>query len=497
VKRLAAAALVLALFAPSAAIAKCKKKGDGPQVFVKGKTAIRRGNGLNYPVSKFLEEGKCMTLQEVSLDEAWLLVVDETKTIGWVPVSAIDAESRDVLPSLEKKTKGPIGSGQERGFLFTKSSSSLLARPDASAEVRKVLPSGARVLGLAVSEDGKWVQVRDDRGETGWVHARGLRDEGDTISGLPVADNGIKTGLRDKPSGEEEEDVSRDDRPKKSKARSKADRKLVADASEGGDDGDTKPKRDRRFVKPDDEDQTISTSVPQATGLQLKAAVLAMASLPRDSFDSNGAGGNRRYLVKSLSFGGQIEAIAEPLGAFRARMAYSFVLLTGLTPPGDNAHTLGAQEHYLDLLFGYPIELGRVRLIPEAGYAFALFAMEPYLPGSTAPQFLSSHTHGLSVGMSAAVGISETVALDLSGAGLVGTSVPYPFKLGSAGIAVGATLGAGLRVQVGGGAAIIASYRYRYRQTPFTGKAQFDPTITSATITHLDNSFGVGLSLTF
>src|SRR5215470_12659349 len=198
--RLAIAALVLVSLAPSAAIAKCKKKGDRPQVFVKGKTAIRRGNGLNYPVSKFLDEGRCMTLSEVSLDEAWVLVEDEQSAFGWVPVSALDAESRDVLPSMGKKAKGPIGSGQERGFVVTKSSSSLLSRPDASSEVKKVLPAGAKLLGLAVSEDKKWVEIRDERGETGWVNARGLRDDNEVIAGLPIADNGLKTGLRDKPA---------------------------------------------------------------------------------------------------------------------------------------------------------------------------------------------------------------------------------------------------------------------------------------------------------
>jgi uncharacterized protein YgiM (DUF1202 family) len=496
-------AALLIVAAPSSAVAKCKKRGDRPQVFVKGKTAIRRGNGLNYPVSKFLDEGKCMTLSEVSLDEAWVLVEDEQSAFGWVPVSALDAESRDVLPSMGKKSKGPIGSGQERGFVVTKSSSSLLQRPEATAEVKKVLPAGAKLLGLAVSEDGRWVQVRDERGETGWVGARGLRDEGDVLASLPVADNGIKTGLRNKPSSDGDDDKPvRDDRAEKTKLRpkEKEDRRLVADKrDEPAEEPAPTTKRDRAFVKPDDEDQMIATSVPQATGLQLQAGVMALASLPRESFDSNGLGGNRRYLVKALALGGGLQAIADPLGPFRARLNYNFVLLTGLNPPGDTAHSLGGQEHYLDLMFGYPIALGRVRLIPEAGYAFALFAMEPYLPTDPThtPQFFSSHTHGLAVGAAVQVLFSEVLSLDLNGSGLIGTSIAYPFQIGSPGLAVGFAAAAGIRFNIGGGASIFAGYQYRYRQTPFTGPAKIDPTILKSTITHLDNGFGAGLSLTF
>jgi hypothetical protein len=123
--------------------------------------------------------------------------------------------------------------------------------------------------------------------------------------------------------------------------------------------------------------------------------------------------------------------------------------------------------------------------------------MEPYVPGSNVPQFFSSHTHGLAGGLAAEIAFSETIGLDIDASALAGATVAYPFVIGSAGIAVGASAGAGLRISVGGGAAIIVAYRYRYRQTPFSGMAKIDPTITSATITHLDNAIGAGLLLTF
>ena len=52
----------------------CKAQGGKPRVFVRAKTPVRRGPGLNYPVSSFLEQGGCMAFLEISADERWALV---------------------------------------------------------------------------------------------------------------------------------------------------------------------------------------------------------------------------------------------------------------------------------------------------------------------------------------------------------------------------------------------------------------------------------------
>src|SRR5262249_37616877 len=106
-------------------------------------------------------------------------------------------------------------------------------------------------------------------------------------------------------------------------------------------------------------------------------------------------------------------------------------------------------------------------------------------------------THGLALGLTLQIPFSESVLVDINGSGLVGTSIAYPFVIGSPGLAAGFTAGAAFRVKLSDFLSFVASYQYRYRQQPFSGQAKIDPTITKAMITHLDNGFGAGLSLTF
>lgn len=471
----------LAAISAEAIAAPCRTKGDRPQVFVKGKTPIRRGPGLNFPVSSFLEEGKCMALGEVSVDERFVLVQDEaTKTFGWVAVGSLDAASRDLLPGAN--VKGPIGSGQERGYVSTKLASSLLGRPDAAAEVRRVVPPGSRLLALSITEDGRWVEVRDDRGETGWVSARGLKDESDTLTGLPRADTGLKTGF--------------DKSGAKSGSGGTSRRDLVEDPVRGERSRSAKDRAIRPQAMADQDDATIATSIPTAQGVAIEGQVRAVAALPRHGFDSNGQLGVRRYAVRAFAAGAALEGIAAPLGSFRARASYSFVLLTGLTPPGGGATALSGQEHDFRVLFGYPIRLGSLRLIPEAGYAFALFAMEPTLQGSPA-QFYSSHTHGLSLGATLVLPLSDSFALEGEVAALVGTTIEYPFDVGSPGITLGANTGLGARIALGGGASLVGRWDFRTRTSPFEGKSTTDPTITRATISHVEHGFSAGLAFAF
>jgi SH3-like domain-containing protein len=481
--------IALVCAATSAHAEKCKSKNGRPMVLVKDRVSIRRGPGLNYPVSSFLTEGKCVSLNETSTDEMWVLIEDDaSKTFGWVAAKDIDNASREALP--KGKSKGPIGSGQERGFVATKSSASLLARPEVKAEVKKVLPPGSRLLALAMTEDERWVEVRDDRGDRGWVGARGLRDESDTLAGLPRTSSGLKTGIEG--GGNDKGAVSKSSQ-----------RDIVSDpvasADRDADKSDPPPQQQRSTAAPDVEER-VTPSVPlEKKGLSISAEVLGTFALPRHGFDSNGAAGFRRYKVEASAAGGHIEAFAEPLGPLRARLAYDFVLLTGLSPSSGNSSVSG-QEHAAEIMFGFPIQLSSVmKLVPELGYSLDLFAMQPSLAGVTASPvvFFSSHSHAATLGLVATIAISEYVGLDANAAGMVGTTIVYPETVGSAGLMTGGRVGVGLHFGIGGGSMLLARWDSLYLHTPFTGKAAVDPTITSASITHLQNSFSAGILIAF
>jgi uncharacterized protein YgiM (DUF1202 family) len=496
--------------APAVGLAeKCRSKSGRPMVWVKDKVSIRRGPGLNYPVSSFLTDGKCVVLSEVSTDKQWALIEDEgSKTFGWVNAKDLDSSSRDNLP--QPKSRGPIGSGQERGYISTKASASLLSRPEAQSEIRKVLPPGARLLAISMTEDGRWVEVRDDRGERGWVGARGIRDDADTLSTVPRATSGFRSGLDDpRRNGDADRDAPvrssrRGDQRSARRSDPREDQRADLIPEPTNDDRDDRRGRSsRRPALPDTEERMPLQESSQKKDLTVSAVVLGLFALPRHGFDSNGQAGIRRYAVRATSGGGHLEGIAQPLGAFRARLAYDFVLLTGLAPSTAAGQTqtlsVGGQEHAGQIMLGYPILLGSTVVVPEIGYSFALFAMQPMLPVVNAPvQFLSNHSHALTLGGTGSIPFNDRVGMDVVLAAMVGTTVAYPENIGAAGLTLGFHAGAGIHIGIGGGASLLLRWDYVFWNAPFSGPATgFDPTITSATITHLENIFSGGVHITF
>ncbi|MCK6550590.1 GW dipeptide domain-containing protein [Myxococcota bacterium] len=470
-----AAAVAASLFAPPARAVTCRSDADRPQVFVKAKSAVRRGPGLNYAPSAVLDDGRCVAVIEVSLDESWVLVEDDDKKLfGWVPASALDPESRPSAGRVKPKT-APIGSGQERGFVTTSGAASLRARPDADAEEKKALPEGSRLLALATTEDARWVEVRDDRGETGWVDAQSLIDPARTLAGLPRTTAGLKTGLDT--NGADPSTVVR------------GGQLGVAPARTSDDGAAHTPSRD-----PVPAEDDLARSGPSIGGLQVEARVLGTAALPQHALDSNGANANRRYTVRANAAGGRVELRASG-GGLEYRLGYAFLFLAGLEPTGDATQSVGGQTHEGSLVVGYPITAGPVRLVPEVGYDFSLFAMEPSLPRDPTPLFVSSHAHGLSVGGTGIFTVTDGLDLEVAAAGIVGTTLDYPFDIGGSGLSFGARAGTTARLALMRGFGLVASYGFLWRRAPFSGPAGADATITEATLTHVEHGVSLGVAL--
>lgn len=453
----------------------CRSESERPQVFVRAKSAVRRGPGLNYAPSAVLDDGRCVALIEVSLDESWVLVEDDDKKLfGWVPASAIDPDSRANLDGAKAKS-APIGSGQERGYVSMAAASSLRTGPDVKAGAKKVLPEGSRLLALATTEDARWVEVRDERGETGWVAAESLTDPSGTLAGLPRTAAGLKTGLE--PGGADPESVVRGRGTAPSEDRS----------THAREDRSTHTS-ETRLVEP-------GPVAPAASGgVAAEVRVLATAALPRHVLDSNGAAANRRYTVRAQAAGGRFELLVGPIAELRVRLSYAFLFLPGLEPTGDATQSVGGQTHEGGLVVGYPIQLDGLRIVPEAGYDFSLFAMEPSLPRDPVPLFVSSHAHGLTLGAQVAFDVVDGLVLEVAGAGVAGLTLDYPFDIGGSGLSLGARASTGVRVDVSEGIALVASYELLFRHAPFSGASVQDPTITEATLSHLAHGLSVGVA---
>ncbi|MEO1335796.1 MAG: hypothetical protein AAFV29_09125, partial [Myxococcota bacterium] len=155
-------AATVAAAAPAAA-APCK----GRNVVIRKKTPVRRGPGLNYAVASFLDKMTCAPFSEVSIDEQWVLV-EVDRGFGWVPIKRLSKPSQKRLARVGN-TSGPVGSGQRRNLAQVLRQSVLLERPGSGGAVRRILPENVRLLPLAVTRDGTWVQARDERGDVGWV----------------------------------------------------------------------------------------------------------------------------------------------------------------------------------------------------------------------------------------------------------------------------------------------------------------------------------------
>lgn len=488
--RLLVLAALLALIAVDRpAQAQCGEAGAQLQVFVKGKTAVRRGPGLNYPVSSFVEDGRCMKANDISLDGNWVMIEDPSnKGIGWVPTKQLDPASVELLSSNRPSKKAaPVGSGQERGYLSTLRPVGLLLEPKRGAKEKRTLPAAARVLALAITADKAWIQVRNERNETGWVMASDLEDTTNTVAGLPVADNGLETGGRvttasaERPAPGEATPPGRSDEPGASPPPPPAEGARADDPPRGG------------VARPD----PIAARDDGAAGLAWELQVMGMFARPNHGLESDGLAGIRNYALRANGGGAYLELRARGIGPVEARISYGLVIIGGLAAASNPSDVVSGQQHDARLLFGYPIELGPVHVVPEFGYTGQIFAMSPALQDRDEPTFFSHHAHLGTVGLRAGVDIASYVRLEAEVHGLFGVTTEYPFDLGQSGTTAGWRFGVGAEYAMSPTFGIVGRWEIRSVTAPFTGPAPIDPTIATAELVHAENQFSAGVMFRF
>jgi len=329
--------LSAALCTPQLAEAACPAKAGKAQVFVKAKTAVRKGPGLNYQVSSFLESGRCLPLSEVSMDKRWVLVSAD-ETFGWVPMGRLTEGSQAGAQQQAPQTAA-VGSGQMRGEVRVVKQTILLADPSKSASPKRVLPADLMVVPITTTPNGDWVEVRDERGQTGWVLTRELR--GDALADLPIHE--AMTGLDPDPLP--------------------------------GDTGIVRVRPGRSGV-----------------GVALTAAVFAGALAPTQSFDSDAISGRRRYDIAALAPSTAIELEMMDLGPLSARLGYGISFLTGISADGDLA--AGGNQHDFRFKAGLPLNVGPAVIAPEVGYQLAIFDFDSVLQDQPLNvTFLSNTAH--------------------------------------------------------------------------------------------------------
>ena len=428
---------------PGIAEAACRS-GAKPEVFIKAKSPLRRGPGLNYGVSAFLERGKCLGLVEASIDESWVLV-EGAGVFGWVPVSRLDAVSKEKVAAM-KVARAPVGSGQQRGYVWTNATSSLREGSDRRSAQKKVLPQGTPLLPLMVTGDGTWVEVRDDRGEIGWVLATRLRDETGLLAGVPRSTNVLE----------------------------------------------------RVEVPVAAEPRTVLVPMTGRRGVLIDALLLGAAMSPNQTLESNGAMGFRRYELSAFAGGARIEAGTTSIEPLMARVSYAFTIIAGVKPEGE-ARAISGRQHEARMVLGVPLELGRLRVIPELGYGFWITDLDSDLPGERrGGAFISTQQHAGSAGLSLALALVDALSLDVEAAALVGVTeerIPGTAGgLGDSGPTFGALGGVGLRYGLTDDVGLALRWDFRLRRTTYEGISEIDATITEASLQAFDHGLFAGLT---
>ncbi len=432
----------------SEAVAKgkgCRSKGKRPEVFVEGKTPVRRGPGLNYAVASFLERGKCAPYQEVSLDKAWVLVDVEGK-LGWVPTSRLAAKSRERISGV-KVESAPVGSAQSRAYADVTKQTVMLERPDPRSPARRVLPQGLKVLPLAKTEDGLWVHIRDERGDLGWIPTNDLAAGG--LAELPNAD--VTT---------------------------------VATSSTAMGDSTF----------------TASTSSPPRetpTTLAIDASVFGAALLPLHSLQSNGEAATRRYDVSAFAPGTGIDVTFSQLGPLAVRATYLVAFLVGVSPEANPNIGVGGLSQDASVSIGLPVDVGAGRITPSVGYALGIFDFDALLPGQAGITFISTQTHAGTAGARAHYYATRDLRLEGDANVLVGVTSEGPLTLGDAGLTFGGIAYAGATYFLSDTLALTARYALNYRTTSYSGVGTLDPTINDASLVDFTHGALIGMSFAF
>ena len=443
--------------------ARCKNKGGRPQVFIRGKTPLRRGPGLNYGVASFLEKGRCAPYSEVSIDQQWVLI-EVGGAFGWVPFGRLNKASRKRLA--KAGSTGPVGSGQARGTARVFRQSVLLERPDPGAPVRRVLPENLRVLPLALTREGLWVQIRDERGDIGWVATQDL--VGDTLARLPRTETRGGADVRAPASGVQS-------------GRRMALSRGSSSESFGGEEAGAVVAESSVLVNDDS---------------RWRFALFGAALNPIHSLDSNGVNGLRRYDLAAFSPGTAVEIEARNLGPIDLRLGYTIAFLSGVE--ADNIPDTGqasGMQHEAYFRAGLPLAFSGVVITPELGYHFGMFDFDTILDGQLQQVvFLSTQSHLGTLGARLQAVLLDGVILDFDVGGLLGVTAETPRDLGEAGLTLGFFGQVGARIALGDALSLLVRYAANYRTTGYTGVAELDPTITEATLTDIAHGLLAGVA---
>lgn len=372
------------------------------------------------------------------MDKRWVLVTAD-EVFGWVPMGRLGPDSQAVAYGVSVQS-GAVGSGQSRGEARVIKQTILLSAPHKSASPKRIMPVDLMVVPLTTTPDGDWVEVRDERGQTGWVLVRELR--GDALAKLPVHEE--MADWTPPPS----------------------------DAPAG-----------TIYIRPG----------RSGVGVALTAAVYGGAMVPLHSFDSDGVSGRRRYDVTAVAPSTSIELEMMDLGPLSARLGFSSAFITGVEAEGGLA--AGGNQYDVTVRLGVPLSVGPGTLTPELGYRMGLFDFDAVLPDQPLNvTFLSTTAHVATLGARYRWFLNRTFVIE-GDVGLSGGKTSLsPRRLDNGGTTVGAYGSLGAQYFLGDIMGITTRYLLDWREADYSGGGQLDPTITQGTITDLSHGLMVGLS---
>lgn len=468
---------------------RCKSR-KRPEVFVRAKTPIRRGPGLNYQVSRFLVRGRCLPFAEVSMDRRWVLI-EQADAFGWVPVRRLNKRSRERVNVTPSARAAAVGSAQFRGVSRVARPCLLLDRPDPRASPRRVLPRDVEVVPLAKTRDGRWAQVRDERGEVGWVLMANL--VGGAWAALPVLQEGFNRGVA---AGVRRSSRSR--RPAESRSvRSGGSGRSDPEAAGGRIGRDGVEGQDGPGLAPLEHGSSDGASeqvaAPRA-GIGLSGSGLVGVVVLTHQLDSNAELGRRRYELFALSPALAVRFELDALGPVVLRAGYLFALLYGVSPENIDAVGLGQLQQGI-FRAGLPLDLGPVHVTPELGYSFGWFDFDSlFTDDPQTSNVVASKSHMAAAGARARWTATRSVMVEAEAALLLGVTLDVPRDLGENGLAYGFEGAIGARWSRDDTFGLVGHYLVKWHRTGFRGPSALDPTLTEATLTDLAHGFVLGIS---
>ena len=460
-------------------------EGQGPRaVYVRPKTAVRRGPGLNFSVEDFISSGRCVDAKRVSKDAYWVQV-NSDGLLGWVLVEALEAKGKAIVANLA--LEAPTPSNVEK-FVKTTRRAALRRKPTKKTILRQ-LPARTEVKLLKLSKNGLWVNVRlKDRG-VGWISKRALRPDDIAALVAPVEAEPLDVSTP-------ESDTVPPPPPAADSAA--ADEMSESDSKAGG--SETEDERipppadfDSNAAKQKQEAQPVaaSSSAPISSGTALVESILWKTRNIRTSLSvsgvgeffqqtrsSNGVLNLVSYNAEALSGGGHIGLQISGLGPITARGAYTIAFFSGvdLGERGQGATT----HHLIEARLGLPLRFGSFIVGPELGYQLGLNNWDNLDPNAA---FLTATEHHQGIAAARLQWIlSSSLVLDLNAGVGFGSVTPNPGPIGSGGEAVSFVGSAGVNWALSQTWAAGLSYKLDTWATSFTGQTQVDPGVTAVNL---------------